>query len=456
MSAQLTDAEKIRKLPWLIAGGTLNSIFCALTVFGSVFVLFLDELGLPKTRIGILLSFVPFSGIIALFISGRVARAGFKKVFITFFGMRKVVVSLILFTPMVLSTWGTTAAFLWVAGIMAVFSLCRAIAETAIFPWLQELVPNAIRGKVNAISFASSNIFSMLATAVAGYVIGHGAGIGRFMILMTIGISIGILSVVARLFVPGGAPEPEREGEHIGARSFMETLRDGNFRVFLGALALTAFGVTPLASFIPLFLKEQVGITPGDVIYLQMAGSAGGLLSSYIWGWTADRYGNKPIMLSGLGLLAALPLLFWAIPRHSPMSYPAAIAATALQGVAGTGWFMGYFNYLFILRRAREQEERLHAGLLRVERYHQRRGAAPCRTHARLHAGDVRLGCVAACGPVRAAIHHQRAACAFGRVHSAEGPCRRRAQAHRVRRPVFPGQPVHGRSRHGALPAGAG
>ena len=352
MTTRLTDAEKIRKIPWQIAGGTLNSIFCVLTVFGPVFVLFLDELGLPKAKIGVILSFAPFSGIIALFISSRVARTGYKKVFLTFFGLRKFVVALILFTPLILQHFGANYAFFWVAGIMGMFSLCRAIAETAVFPWTQEVIPNSIRGKVSAISFTVSNIFNIISTAVAGYVIGHGAGLDRFMILMAIGIGIGMLSVVTRFFVPGGAPDPGAERDTGNVQAFLDTLRDGNFRVFLIAIALMSFAVTPLFSFAPLFLKEQIGIPTGNVIYLQIAASAGGLLSSYLWGWAADRYGNKPIMLLGLGMLAMLPVFLWLIPRHPLFGLPAgliaAILVTGYQGVAGTGWFMGYFNYLFV------------------------------------------------------------------------------------------------------------
>ena len=34
-----------------------------------------------------------------------------------------------------------------------------------------------------------------------------------------------------------------------------------------------------------------------------------GLLATYLVGWAADRYGSKPVMMSGLFLRALLPLL---------------------------------------------------------------------------------------------------------------------------------------------------
>jgi len=93
MHAKLTDAEKIRRLPWSVAHSTAGAVFCYFTVFGSVFILFLNELGLPKTQIGFLLSLFPFCGVLALFVAPMIARAGFKRTHIIFFGLRKFVVA---------------------------------------------------------------------------------------------------------------------------------------------------------------------------------------------------------------------------------------------------------------------------------------------------------------------------------------------------------------------------
>ena len=48
MPSELSDQEKIRRLPWFYGHSATNSVFTSLTFFGPVFVLFLGELGLPK------------------------------------------------------------------------------------------------------------------------------------------------------------------------------------------------------------------------------------------------------------------------------------------------------------------------------------------------------------------------------------------------------------------------
>ena len=67
-----TNVEKLRGLPWGIAWSVTNSVFATYTFFGSIFVLFLNVVGLDKSQIGSLLSLLPFFGIIAVFIAAPV------------------------------------------------------------------------------------------------------------------------------------------------------------------------------------------------------------------------------------------------------------------------------------------------------------------------------------------------------------------------------------------------
>ena len=69
-----TKLAKLQGLRWAIAGNSLNTFFAQFTLFGSVFVLFLDTLGMDKSQIGLLLSLLPFASIIAPLAAPSVAR----------------------------------------------------------------------------------------------------------------------------------------------------------------------------------------------------------------------------------------------------------------------------------------------------------------------------------------------------------------------------------------------
>lgn len=348
MNREPTNAEKLGRLPWSIAFNAANSVFVQLTFFGSAFVLFLSELGLSKTQIGTLLSLLPFFGLIALFIAPTVARFGYKRAFLTFWGARTLVTAFLLLTPWILSSFGSQAVLVYVVGIVTAFALCRAIALTALYPWSQEYVPNTVRGKYSAKNNIVSSLTAFLAVAGAGYVLGPSPDLGRFMVLFAAGLFFGLISIWVASFIPGGAPAPKTEAEKASRRDLMLAARDKNFLRYLVGVSLIILASGPLASFLPLFMQEQVGLSSRNVVLLQTGTLLGGLLSSYLWGWAADRYGSKPVMLSGVFLMAVLPICWWLMPRQTAWSLHVALGIAFLQGLVNLGWAIGSARLLFV------------------------------------------------------------------------------------------------------------
>ena len=348
MSSTLTDVEKIKRLPWLVGANTLNIVFVLLTFSGSVFVLFLDELGLDPAQIGFLLAIVPFLGIVAPFIAPFTSRFGYKRTFVTFWGIRKFAIAFLLLTPAVLARYGPNGAFIWVAVIILLFGLCRAIAETGGYPWRKEIVPDNIRGKFSAINSMSTTVASILVIFIAGYVIETMTGLQPFMILIGVGIVLGVIAVFAYTRVPA-----EDSGQRIAAggghlRQMNQALHSRSFILFLVVLGLATLGGQSVIAFVPLFMKEQVGLTDGIVVLLSIGTFIGALLTSFLWGWAADRYGSKPVMQLSLYLLLILPLAWMLLPQHNAASAPLAMAIAVVAGVATLAWQISWTRYLFV------------------------------------------------------------------------------------------------------------
>ncbi|RIK44693.1 MAG: hypothetical protein DCC55_01640 [Chloroflexi bacterium] len=340
-----TTVEKLRGLPWSIAGDTGNTIFAQLVFFGSVFVLFLDELGLNKTQIGSLLSLIPFCGLIALFIAPATARFGFKRTFVTYFGVRKVISAGLLLTPWVIATFGPGAALIFVAAITAGFALTKAVADTAAFPWVQEYIPDSVRGKYYATSNLFTTIAAFLTVMTASFVIERIVGLTGFMLLIGVGVLFGFVSVFSYAQVPGGAP---RQTTRADLSKMFLALRDTNFVRYMAGISLIIVGFVPLLSFLPLYMREQVGLSEGQVVVLTNGNLVGGLIAGYLWGWAADRYGSKPVMMSGLVLRLLLPVLWFVMPRNSEWSLYAALGIAVLHGFADMGWAIGSARLLFV------------------------------------------------------------------------------------------------------------
>ena len=331
-----------------MAFDALNSVFCQLTVFGSIFVLFLSDLGLNKARIGVVLSLIPFAGICAIFLAPLSARLGVKRVFVSFWATRNVFVGGVLAAPWVAGRYGSRAAFLYVAGMMACFSLCRAFGEAANAQWRQDIIPHKLRGRFAALDGIVCTLAGVTAVFLAGWVIRSSWSIWRYVAVMAAGVATGFASVYWAWRIPGGldARPGRRTIWHL--RRFGWALRDRNFLIYMTALSLVTFGSAPLGVFVPLFLKEKVGVAPANVVLLQNGVMIGMLLSGYLWGWTADRYGSKPVILSGLGLLLAPPLAWLVIPYGSAWSVPIAAAVMVVGGMAAAGYALGTGRQLYV------------------------------------------------------------------------------------------------------------
>jgi MFS family permease len=343
-----TTVEKLRGLPWGVAWSMSNSVFAQYTFFGSIFVLFLDELGLDKGQIGSLLSLLPFLGIIAIFIASTEARIGYKRVFVISIAARTTTGILLLLTPLVLAQFGQEAILPFIVVTVGAFGFFRATGFTAFYPWLQEQVPDNVRGKYTAIKNALASLTALLAVLVAGYVLGPDPGLSRFIILIALGVVAGYISVWAATKIPGGAPIKVDPTKESSTRGMVAAARDPNFVRFLAGVGLVTLATVPLVSFVPLFMMEDVGLSSDQVVWLQTGTLVGGLAASFLWGWLADRYGSKPVMVYCVALLPLLPLGWLLMPRQIALSLYLALALAVGQGMINTGWVIGSGRLLFV------------------------------------------------------------------------------------------------------------
>ncbi|MCX7668861.1 MAG: MFS transporter, partial [Anaerolineae bacterium] len=347
-AVDLTETEKLRRLPWAFAHIATNAVFCQLTVFGPVFILFLTELGLDKAQIGLLLAFFPLAGVIAPLVAPLVARLGYKRVFVALWGTRKAVVAGLLLTPFIAARWGPAGTLRFVAADIAAFALCRAIAETGMYPWMREFVPDRVRGRFAAMDNILATFFGFLAISFAGSVIGQRPGLDGYMMLIGIGVVFGVLAVIAIAFVPGGAPQHAVGSVRPNLRVTWATLHDRRFLRFLIGTGLMTLAVVPLNSFLALFAREHLGLSQANVIFLQAGVLTGGLLLSYAWGWAADRFGSRPIMLTGALAAVLLPFLWLVAPAHNPWTFGAAVGIAFVTGAVQPAWSIGSSRFLFM------------------------------------------------------------------------------------------------------------
>ncbi len=344
---EISDNAKLRALPWVLGQGVFNTIFALWTFGGSIFLLFLNELGLAKGQIGALLSLFPFCGIIALWFAPMAARIGWKRVFIACYGTRKFVMALLLLLPWIIARFGHIAGLWWLASVLVIFSVLRALAETAYYPWTQEFIPNAVRGKFTGLSQVTGTLAAGVALFIAGNYIGHGTGLSRYMVLITIGCVSGIIGVLCMIGVPGGAPRLATETGKAHRDEILAVLKDNNFLAFLGGMGGITIGTMLMISFLPLYLKEKLGLSSGTVVMLDTVVMVGGALSSMLWGWAADRVGSRPVLMISLILSLLIPVGWLILPSYISNIVLWCIGFYFIYGVASNGSAVGSMRLLF-------------------------------------------------------------------------------------------------------------
>jgi len=345
--AEPSEDAFIRALPWQWASNGLNTLFALWTFGGSVFLLFLSELELPKAQIGAVLSLFPFCGLLALGFAPWATRLGRKRVFITGYGIRKFVMAGLLLLPLVMARLGHTAGLAYLLAVILTFAVLRALAETAAYPWSQEAIPNRVRGMFSAVNTVVSTVAACVALLVAGRIVGSGSGPGRFLLLIGMGCALGVVSVSLMLRVPGGRPDPAAvdAGAHLAA--MREALRDRNFRFYLAGLGCVTLGTLLVVSFLPLYVQERLGVAPGVVVTLDTAVMAGSALAGLACGWAADRLGSRPVLMPALVLNLLIPVGWLLLPRQAPHVVGWCAVLYLAYGAAASGVGIGAGRLLF-------------------------------------------------------------------------------------------------------------
>lgn len=115
-----------------------------------------------------------------------------------------------------------------------------------------------------------------------------------------------------------------------------------NFRKLLISRALTTT-IMALAPFYVVYARNEIGIDPGYVGVYLSSQMAGGALSNILWGWLADRYGNRSVILGTIISWGLVMLLTLAVPLLTSQLF---ILVFAFLGASISGMKLGYSNII--------------------------------------------------------------------------------------------------------------
>lgn len=235
--------------------------------------------------------------------------------------------------------------------------------------WLAELVPTTSRG----FFFSRRNAIATAVGAVAGLV-------GAFMLdafkasgdqNTGFGVVFGfgfVCAMISFLFFSRmqDAPrvEPQRQSLGEGLRALKNPFVDKNFRKVLIFLALFITGQAFAGNLFAAFAIKSLDLPYTIIQWAGVMHALGNVLSAKFWGFLADKYGNKPVLLLvGFGLSLTPAMWLFCQPNQDTLNALILLPTHVLVGATWAGVALCQFNIILATARPEDRANYLSVSL---------------------------------------------------------------------------------------------
>ncbi|HWI61484.1 MAG TPA: MFS transporter [Symbiobacteriaceae bacterium] len=341
----LRDQPIRRGMLAAIVEGALFNVWAA-AVGGSFLTGFAIYLGAGGFELGLLAGLPSFSTMLQLvsapFVVGLVRRRRFLA---GFSGAQRIGAAL----AGLIALWlMPSPVALWFFVISQMIAWALMAPPTVVWHgYMSDLVPREIRGQYFARRSAWAGAVSIVIVLAYGRLLDQFPGAPGFRYLYLACLVAALLNLAA------WALHPELpQGDMKKATSFWESirvplLRPGPHRAATLFFALWAFAQGIAAPFYPVVIVQKLGLSYSTVSLLATIHSLTAIFTGPLWGKFQDRVGQARVIGIVSGLMALVPLLFYAA-RWGGM--PVLVAAHMLLGTSGTA--MGLANQTLNMRLA--------------------------------------------------------------------------------------------------------
>lgn len=351
----LTRLQVRRALRLWTVEGCVATVQGALTT-GAFQTGFALLLGCSPFWLGALGGIPAFAGLVQLFSSYLAQRYGERKplaVWFSFFA--RLLWVPMFFIPLILPRPWWVGAFLLLTLLSAIFANISSPLWTA---WITDLVPEDNRGRY----FGRRNMFAgwvgMTVPILGGYFLDAAdkrhalSQAAAFAVIFTTATLFALGSLILGTQSPD-VTHPKRdsaEPQESALSYYRAPFEDKNFRRVIAYIVAMVVAQSIAGQFFTVYQLQYLGLSYTVFQLLSAVASLGSLVSMPIWGYLADKYGNKPVLMICATLVLIPPLLWilavpdgvaglWGYDAHHHLRLSLTkIDIIVLNTLAGIGW----------------------------------------------------------------------------------------------------------------------
>jgi len=285
---------------------------------GAVQVLFAEKIGATASQIGLATAAGPLLTFLQIFFARLVHKYGKKPLLKRGQLLTASIPWSLFFVPYLYQTFGTGPAVKAMIIIYFAQSISSHLIMASWWPLIYDNLDASERGIFFGKLRMSWQMVALCYIIFVAFFFGEQASFLRFQVIFSIGAVLGLLRVFITGTVPEVAPQPEKPALPL-LHSALEPFKNRRFRKSLIYLASIYFSQMLMLPFFALYMKRVLGLADRlTMIYTQVALLVGSFLSVIIWGYLADRFGNRPIYKIGnVGIVICFALWLFVLPGHT-------------------------------------------------------------------------------------------------------------------------------------------
>lgn len=295
-----------------IFGFIIFNVISFQIALGTPLVLVARHWGASPFYIGAITSLVPLLATLQLYMGPRVEYIGFRRVMLSGWTGRNVILILTTMLPFCAFFLSRSLLLEALFVFMILYNILRGLASTSWLPWLIALVPESMRGRYFSFDQFASYISSAIAFFFCGWVLGDHPGDIHFGVIFAIALLTGWVSLYFLKGIDSPLPKkgiPAIEPFPVWARRIWKIPA---FRRLIRVNALFSLATAAWEPFTTLFLKDNLGVSDRNILYIIGLKTLVAVVSAWGWGILADRFGSRPIMAISTRIL--LPVMIcWLV-----------------------------------------------------------------------------------------------------------------------------------------------